>query len=257
MGEGLLDAIIVGAGFGGMGAAIQLNRVGYDNLAILDREDDLGGTWHINRYPRLTVDVPTTTYSYWFEPYPFWSRLYAPGEELKQYADHIADKYHLRRYMRFHTTVDGARWDEDAQVWRVTLGSGETMASRMLVTATGFLSQPRVPDIPGIADFTGKMVHSTRWDHSFPMEGRRVGIIGTGVTAVQLVPELAEKASSLTVFQRTPIWVIPKMDFPIPHWLQKLFVRVPPLQRALRFVTDGMGELESSQESCSTAGRNR
>ncbi|MFS0896214.1 flavin-containing monooxygenase [Mycolicibacterium litorale] len=243
MGEGLLDAIIVGAGFGGMGAAIQLNRVGYDNLAILDREDDLGGTWHINRYPRLTVDVPTTTYSYWFEPYPFWSRLYAPGEELKQYADHIADKYHLRRYMRFHTTVDGARWDEDAQVWRVTLGSGETMASRMLVTATGFLSQPRVPDIPGIADFTGKMVHSTRWDHSFPMEGRRVGIIGTGVTAVQLVPELAEKASSLTVFQRTPIWVIPKMDFPIPHWLQKLFVRVPPLQRALRFVTDGMGEL--------------
>src|SRR6202158_2885355 len=135
-----LDAIIVGAGFRGEGAGTQLNRVGYNNIAILDREDDLAGTWHINRYPRLTVDVPTTTYSYLFEPYPYWSRLYAPREDLTQYADHVADKYDLRRYMRFHPTVEGARWDEEAQVWRVALAGGETLTARFLITATGFLS---------------------------------------------------------------------------------------------------------------------
>jgi cation diffusion facilitator CzcD-associated flavoprotein CzcO len=238
-----LDAIIVGAGFGGMGAAIHLNRVGYNNIAILDREDDLAGTWHINRYPRLTVDVPTTTYSYWFEPYPYWSRLYAPGEELKQYADHVADKYDVRRYMRFHTTVEGARWDEEAQVWRVALAGGETLTARFLITATGFLSQPRTPDIPGITGFNGKVIHSTRWDHSYSLEGRRVGIIGTGVTAVQLIPELADNASDLTIYQRTPIWVIPKIDFAIPPAVQRLFARFPFQQRAVRWVTDAMGEL--------------
>lgn len=122
------DAVIVGAGFGGMGAAIQLNRLGYRNIAILDREDDLGGTWHVNRYPGLTVDVPSTTYSYWFEPNPYWSRLYAPGAELKSYAEHVADKYDLRRYMRFNTTVEGARWDEESQTWQVSLQAARRCA---------------------------------------------------------------------------------------------------------------------------------
>ncbi|MBV9088800.1 MAG: NAD(P)/FAD-dependent oxidoreductase [Mycobacteriaceae bacterium] len=243
MGAAHLDAVIVGAGFGGMGAAIQLNRLGYDDIAILDREDDLGGTWHVNRYPRLTVDVPTTTYSYWFEPYPYWSRLYAPGEELKRYADYVADKYGVRRYMRFGTTVEGARWDEEEQVWRVVLADGETLTARFLITATGYLSQPRIPDIPGITSFDGKVMHSTRWDHDYSLTGRRVAIIGTGVTAVQLIQELAEKAAELTVYQRTPIWVIPKIDFPIPATAQRLFVRFPFLQRALRWVTDAIGEL--------------
>jgi len=104
------DVLIVGAGFGGIGAAIQLKRLGYDNIAILDREADLGGTWHVNRYPGLAVDIPSTTYSYWFEPNPYWSRLFAPGAELNRYAEHVADKYNVRRYMRFNTTVEGARW---------------------------------------------------------------------------------------------------------------------------------------------------
>ena len=137
-----LDVVIVGAGFGGIAAAIQLNRLGYDNIVILDREDDLGGTWHVNRYPGLTVDVPSTTYSYWFEPNPHWSRLFAPGAELKRYAEHVADKYNVRRYMRFNTVVEGARWDEDDQVWEVTLTSSETLSTRFLIAATGFLSQP-------------------------------------------------------------------------------------------------------------------
>lgn len=238
-----LDVIIVGAGFGGMGAAIELKRLGYDDIAILDREDDLGGTWHVNHYPGLAVDIPSTTYSYWFEPNPRWSRLHAPGSELKDYAGHVADKYDLRRHMRFNTTVEGARWDEDAQLWRVALADGATLSARILITATGYLSQPRLPDIPGVAGFAGTMVHTAAWDSATPVAGRRVGVIGTGVTAVQLIPELAEDAAELTVFQRTPIWVIPKVDFPIPSAVQRLFTRYPLAQRLLRLVTDAFAEL--------------
>ncbi|MGE2716631.1 flavin-containing monooxygenase [Mycolicibacterium litorale] len=238
-----LDAIIVGAGFGGMGAAIQLKRCGYERIAILDREDDLGGTWYVNHYPGLAVDIPSTTYCYWFEPNPGWSRLHAPGAELKAYADHVADKYDLRRLMRFDTTVDGARWDEDAERWRVTLAGGETMSARFLITATGYLSQPRIPDIPGVSGFEGTLVHTAQWDDDYRADGRRVGIIGTGVTAVQLIPELAATATALTVYQRTPIWVVPKVDFPIPGAVRRAFARHPAFQRLLRWVTDAFSEV--------------
>jgi cation diffusion facilitator CzcD-associated flavoprotein CzcO len=236
------DVVIVGAGFGGIGAAIQLKRLGYENFVILDRESDLGGTWHVNRYPGLAVDIPSTTYSYWFEPNPNWSRLFAPGEEIKQYADHVADKYDVRRYMRFSTTVEGARWDEDAQVWRVALSDGDTLSTRFLITATGFLSQPRSPEIPGIESFAGRLVHTTAWDDEYDLHGRSVGLIGTGATAVQLIPELAKQVSDLTVYQRTPIWVAPKVDFNIPPAVRRLFARVPLAQRALRLVTDALIE---------------
>ena len=165
------DAVIVGAGFGGIGAAIQLKRMGYDNFVILDREDDLGGTWHVNRYPGLAVDVPTTTYSYFFEPNPNWSRLFTPGPEIKQYADDVADKYDVRRHMRFNTVVEGARWDEEASVWRVAVAGGETLSARYLITATGFLSQPKVPDIPGVARLRGQ-------GHPHHRLGRRVSARG-------------------------------------------------------------------------------
>ena len=158
------DVVIVGAGFGGIGAAIQFKKMGYENIVILDREPDLGGTWHVNRYPGLAVDIPSPTYCYWFEPNPYWSRLFAPGDEIKRYADHVADKYDVRRHMRFNITVEGARWDEDSQVWGVALAGGETLTARFLVTATGFLSQPHSPDIPGIASFDGRMLHTTAWD---------------------------------------------------------------------------------------------
>ena len=237
------DAVIVGAGFGGIGAAIQLKRLGYDNFVILDREDDLGGTWHVNHYPGIAVDIPSTTYSYWFEPNPKWSRLFAPGGEVKQYATDVADKYDVRRHMRFNTTVEGAQWDEDAEVWRVALAGGETLTTRLLITATGFLSQPRTPDIPGIASFEGKVVHTTAWDHDYRYEGRRVAVIGTGASAVQVIPELAKDAAELTVYQRTATHVIPKVDFSISPPMQRLFERVPAAQRALRWVTDVLLEI--------------
>ncbi|HUO40132.1 MAG TPA: NAD(P)/FAD-dependent oxidoreductase [Mycobacterium sp.] len=236
------DVVVVGAGFGGIGAAIQLKRMGFENFVILDREDDLGGTWHVNTYPGLVVDVPTTTYSYFFEPNPNWSRLFSTGTEIKQYADHVADKYDVRCHMRFNTTVEGARWDEDAKVWRVALAGGETLTSRFLITATGFLSQPHTPDIPGIAGFAGKVIHTAAWDHEYNPQDRRIAVIGTGATAVQLIPELAEKAADLTVYQRTAIWVVPKIDVHFSERAKRLFARVPLTQRAIRWLTDAFYE---------------
>jgi cation diffusion facilitator CzcD-associated flavoprotein CzcO len=237
------DVVIVGAGFAGIGSAIQFKRLGYERIAILDREDDLGGTWHVNRYPGLAVDVATTTYSFWFEPNPYWSRLFSRGEEIKRYANHVVDKYDLRRHMRFKTTVEGARWDEDAKLWRVKLAGGETLDARFLVTATGFLSQPHTPDIPGIDTFAGKIIHTAAWDDSYELDKRRVGIIGTGATAVQLIPKLAKKAADLTVYQRTPIWVVPKFDIHFSKRSQELFARLPFTQRAVRGVTDAVYEV--------------
>ena len=216
MTEQHVDVIIVGAGFAGIGAAIQLKRLGYQNFVLLDRQPDLGGTWYVNHYPGLACDVPTTTYSYFFEPNPNWSRLFSTGTEIKQYADDVADKYDIRRHIRFNTGVEGARWDAEAALWRVMLADGETLSARYLITATGFLSQPHTPDIPGIHDFEGTVIHTTAWDDDFDPAGKRIGLIGTGATAVQLIPELAKKAGDLTVYQRTAIYVVPKVDFRYP-----------------------------------------
>lgn len=232
------DVVIVGAGFGGIGAAIQLNRLGYENIVVLDRESDLGGTWHVNRYPGLTVDVPSPTFSYWFEPNPNWSRMYAPGAELKRYATHVADKYDIRKYMRFNTEVDGAQWDDDNQIWRVALAGGEQLVTKFLIVATGFLCQPANPDIAGIDTFAGRSVHTARWDDGHSFVGEHVAVIGTGSTAVQVIPELAKQAAELTVYQRTPIWVLPKLDAAIPPVVQRLFAKIPLTQRILRWFTD-------------------
>lgn len=240
MRSGVHDAVIVGAGFAGIGAAIQLKRMKFDDFVVLEREDDLGGTWYVNHYPGLAVDVPTTTYSYFFEPNPNWSRLFSTGTEIKNYADDVADKYDVRRHIRFNTTVTGARWDEDDAVWRLSLAGGEQLRARFLITATGFLSQPRTPDIPGITEFDGKVIHTTDWDDEYSLHGRRVAIIGTGATAVQLIPELAERVAELTVYQRTPIWVVPKIDVRFPPAIKRLFTRAPLTQRALRAVTDAI-----------------
>ncbi|WP_280305501.1 flavin-containing monooxygenase [Nocardia neocaledoniensis] len=237
-----LDAIVVGAGFGGMGAAIELDRLGLRNFVILEREDDLGGTWHVNRYPGLAVDIASVTYSYSFEPNPYWSRLFAPGAELEKYAHHVARKYDLSRRMRFGTVVDGARWDDENQQWTVSIAGGETLTARYLLTATGFLSQPYTPPFPGIESFAGKIIHTTAWDDDYDLTDRRAAIIGTGATAVQLVPEVAKQVAALTVFQRTPIWVVPKVDAPIPGVVQELFAKVPLTQKAARLANTAMLE---------------
>jgi cation diffusion facilitator CzcD-associated flavoprotein CzcO len=237
------EVAIVGSGFGGMGAAIQLRRIGIDNLVILEREDDLGGTWHVNRYPGLAVDIASVTYSYSFEPNPYWSRMFAPGAELKRYAERVADKYDLRRFMRFGQHVEGAVWDEDEQLWRVAIAGADSITAGYLITATGFLSQPRRPDIPGIDSFRGKVIHTAEWDGSYDLRGKRAAVIGTGATAVQLIPEIAPLLADLTVYQRTAIWVTPKLDGPIPKPVQRLFARLPIAQRAARLANSSLLEL--------------
>lgn len=235
------EVLIIGAGFGGMGAAISLKRLGFGtgacDLAILEREDDLGGTWHVNRYPGLAVDIASVTYSYSFEPNPYWQHWFARGPELKRYAEHVADTYDLRRHMEFGVRVEGARWDDDERHWVVTLttpGGSQTRTASYLMTATGFLSQPRLPDIDGVHDFDGTVIHTAKWDDTAELTGKRVAVIGTGATAVQLIPRIAKQASALTVYQRTPIWVTPKADFRIPRLLQLVFAAQPWTQRMAR-----------------------
>lgn len=232
------EAIIVGTGFGGMGAAIALQRMGITDLLLLDRNDDLGGTWHVNTYPGLAVDIPSTTYSYSFEPNPHWSRLYAPGAELKAYAEQVADKYGLRQQMRFNTTVTAAVFDEVKELWTLELADGGRLRARFVVLATGFLSQPKTPDIEGIESFAGKVIHTAAWDHDYDLQGKRAAVIGTGATAVQLLPQIAPKLAQLDVYQRTPIWVTPKLDSPIPRGVRGLFSRLPSTQRSARALSD-------------------
>ncbi len=237
------EVIIVGAGFGGMGAAIELQRMGIRDVLILDREDDVGGTWHMNTYPGIAVDIASTTYCYSFEPNPRWKRLYAKGNELKAYATYIADKYDLRKHMRLRSTVERASYDERTRIWTLETHDGARFTAPIMVLATGFLAQPKNPEIEGLSSFRGKTIHTARWDHDYDLTGKRVAVIGTGATSVQLLPEIAPKVKSLDVYQRTPIWVVPKVDPKIPGLVQELFARVPLAQRGVRMVTSSVLEI--------------
>ena len=234
---------VVGAGFGGMGAGIALQRAGVDDFVILESEDDLGGTWYVNHYPGLTVDIPSATYSYAFEPNPDWTHMFARRGELKNYCDHVATKYDLRQHMRFGTRVESARWDDDTSTWVLALATGETLTVRQLLTATGFLSRPAMPEIPGIETFEGTVIHTAKWDDNLELGGRRAAVIGTGATSVQLVPTIAREVADLTVFQRTPIWVFPKPDRRISPRMRRLFRRFPITQKVSRFI--GWASLEA------------
>ncbi len=232
------EALIVGAGFGGMGAAIQLQRLGIDDYVIVERADDLGGTWYLNHYPGLAVDIASVTYSYSFEPNPFWSRRFARGPELRAYANHVADKYRLRERMRFNCDVEQVVYDEANQLWTVSIAGQAPITARVLILATGYLSRPQRPQIPGIDTFQGKVIHTAAWDDSYDLNGKRVGAIGTGATAVQLLPTIAPQVAQLDVYQRTPIWCVAKIDYPVPKWAQRIFSTVPALQRLLRLLNN-------------------
>ncbi|MFC6881850.1 MULTISPECIES: flavin-containing monooxygenase [Actinomadura] len=236
------EVAIVGAGFSGLGIAIELKRHGLDDFVIVDQRADIGGVWLANTYPGIAVDIPSASYSFSYEPNPDWSRVFAPGAELKRYADHCADKYGLRPHLRLGTRVERARWDEAARLWRLATPSGEITA-RFLITANGVLHQPKRPDIPGLDDFAGKVMHTAEWDASHDLSGRRVGLIGTGASALQVIPRIAAEVGRLHVYQRTAIWVAPKPDFRVPRPVRRLFRAVPATQRAVRAVTNAVVEL--------------
>lgn len=221
-----VQTLIVGAGFSGIGAAINLDRAGMADYLMIEAGDGVGGTWHWNTYPGIAVDIPSFSYQFSFEQSARWSRTYAPGRELKSYAEHCVDKYGLRSRIRFATKVLSAEFDEDHDCWRVQTDPGGEVTARFLINASGVLTTPNLPDITGVDTFAGVTIHTARWDHSQDLTGKRVAVIGTGASAVQVIPEIAPQVTALTVFQRTPIWCFPKLDVPLPAPMQWA-MRVP------------------------------
>jgi cyclohexanone monooxygenase len=229
------QTVIVGAGFSGIGTAIQLDKAGLSDYLVIEAGEGPGGTWYWNTYPGIAVDIPSFSYQFSFEKSPNWTRTYAPGNELRAYAEHCVDKYRLRPKIRFNTKVLGATFDDDTSLWRVDLDSGESIRARFLVNASGVLITPNLPDIDGVDSFAGVTMHTARWDHNQDLTGKRVAIIGTGASAVQVIPEIAPIVERLSVFQRTPIWCFPKPDVPLSP-LVRTMMRLPganTLQRLL------------------------
>jgi cation diffusion facilitator CzcD-associated flavoprotein CzcO len=224
------DVLIVGAGFGGIGAAIALQKAGVDDVLIVDKWPAVGGTWFANTYPGVAVDIPAYIYSFSFEQRTDWSRLFAHGDEIRRYAESVVDKYGLRPKLRLGTTLSRCEFDEEHDLWRVFTDSGEEITARFLIPAIGGLERPKLPDVEGIEGFGGTLMHTAMWDHDVELAGKRVAVIGTGATSLQLVPELARTVQHLTVYQRTPIWVAPKVDFEIGRVGR--FVLSQPLVRA-------------------------
>ncbi|MEV6773723.1 NAD(P)/FAD-dependent oxidoreductase [Nocardia sp. NPDC051030] len=235
--------IIVGAGFSGLGVGVQLQQAGYNDFLIIEQTGDVGGTWRDNTYPGVGVDITSFNYSFSWEQNPHWSRVYAPGNELKAYADHLVTKYELKDRIEFHTKITGAHFDEEAHLWRFTTEDGRTGTARYVISAVGGLTQPKPPNIPGLESFAGKTMHTARWDHDHDLTGKRVAVIGTGATSVQLVPAIADRVAHLEVFQRTPIWVVPKLDAPIPTSIRRVFERLPASQSTVRLTTGVITEI--------------
>lgn len=226
--------VIVGTGFGGLGMAIRLKQEGFHDFTILEQEGGVGGTWRDNHYPGAACDIESHLYSFSFEPNPGWTRTFAPQREILEYLERCTDKYGVRPHIRFGTMATGATFDERTGLWTVETSRGEPITARAIVSATGGLSRPAYPDIPGLASFAGKTFHSARWDHDYPLDGKTVGVIGTGASAIQIVPSIAPRVGHLHVFQRTPPWILPKDDRDISPAEREWFRRLPVLQRLAR-----------------------
>jgi cation diffusion facilitator CzcD-associated flavoprotein CzcO len=222
--------VIVGSGFSGLGMAIQLKKAGRHDFVILEKAEDLGGTWRENSYPGCACDVPSHLYSYSFEPKADWSRRFADRSEIWEYLRHCAAKYGIGPHIRFGTDVTGAEYDETTGTWRVFTAGGDAITCEIVVFAVGPLHTPAYPQIRGIEEFRGKVAHSAAWDHDYDLAGKRVAVVGTGASAIQLVPKIAPQVAALHLFQRTPPWILPRLDRAVSARTQRLFRRMPLLQ---------------------------
>ena len=224
---------VIGAGFGGIGAAIRLKQQGYHDFVLLDRGDEVGGTWRDNSYPGCACDVPSHLYSLSFAPNPHWSRSFSGQPEIFAYLRRVADEHGLRPHLRLRHEVLGARWDAEQGSWLIDTSHGGYQAE-FLIAAGGPLSEPAIPDLPGRDEFNGEMFHSARWRHDLDLTGRRVAVVGTGASAIQFVPRIAGQVARLHLFQRTPPWVMPRADRPISAAERGLLRRSPAARRAMR-----------------------
>lgn len=230
----VIDIAIIGSGFAGLAMAIRLQQAGLTDFRIYERADELGGTWRDNQYPGAACDVQSHLYSLSFEPNPLWSRMFATANEIQDYVLHCVRTYDLRRRTRTGTEIVRAAYDSERGRWRLEAADGLVIDARTVVSGTGGLSQPGMPDIPGIDRFNGPLFHSAQWDHSVDLKGKRVAVVGTGASSIQIVPAIAPEVQKLTVFQRSPAWVIPKPDRTISATEQSLYARFPLLQKLQR-----------------------
>lgn len=237
------EVAIIGAGFAGIGAAIRLRKAGIESFAIFERADDIGGTWRDNRYPGAACDVPSHAYSLSFEQNPNWSRRYAPAAEIHAYLAGLVKKWKLEEKLRLGVTIQGADYDIATGCWTLDAGEAGLHRARVVLSCMGGLTEPAWPDIPGRTDFAGELLHTARWPAEFNPAGKRVGIIGTGASAVQTAPGIVDRVQSLHVFQRTASWVAPRMDRAYPPRLKRLFARFPVLLRASRLLKQLLSEL--------------
>ncbi|KIV98102.1 hypothetical protein PV10_01788 [Exophiala mesophila] len=238
------SVVIIGGGISGMCTAIDLISNNIHNFVILEKSGGVGGTWRDNKYPGCCCDVWSHLYSYSFEQNPDWTREYPGQEEILRYLMGVAQKYELYRYVRFNTAVDSAKWDDASKKWKTSVtvqgakdaefGQNYTITSDFLVSAVGQLNVPRYPDIDGLDQFTGKLMHSARWDWSYSLKGKKVAIIGNGATAAQIIPEIVKEVDHLTIHQRTPNWVIPRLDAEIPSWKRSVYRYLPYVRHRKR-----------------------
>ncbi|MFJ5519792.1 flavin-containing monooxygenase [Streptomyces griseoluteus] len=234
---------VIGSGFGGLGAAVRLRREGITDFVVLERAGSVGGTWRDNSYPGCACDVPSHLYSFSFAPNPDWPRTFSGQEHIRAYLERVTDDFGLRPHLRFDSEVKLMTWDEDELRWHIETASGSLTAD-VVVSATGPLSDPKIPDIPGLDSFPGRVFHSARWDHDFDLRGKRVAMVGTGASAIQIVPSIQPEVGRLTVFQRTPPWVMPRMDRAIGTAERKLHQALPFTARLRRGLLWGIRELQ-------------
>lgn len=225
---------IVGTGFSGLAMAIRLKKKGIEDFVILEKADDIGGTWRDNSYPDAACDVPSHLYSFSFEPNSRWSRQFSGQAEIFAYLRHCADKYRLRPHIRFHSLVESAIYDEDKALWTLSIKGAPPIKARYFVSCTGGLSRPSYPKIQGLESFRGALFHSACWDHDFDLRGKRVGVIGTGASSIQLVPAIAAQVKELQLFQRTAAWILPKPNRSFRSWEIALFAGLPGFRYLLR-----------------------
>ena len=236
------SVVIIGAGFGGIGLACRLRAAGFTEVTVLERANDLGGVWRDNTYPGAGCDVPSPLYSYSFAPNRTWPRRYSQQPDILDYLRRTATEAGVLDLVRFGHEVTGARWDEATHQWRVEIADGSTLTADVLVPAVGQLSRPAWPDIPGADTFTGPAFHSARWDHDVDLAGKRIAVIGTGASAIQFVPRIQPIAASLTIFQRSAPYVIPKLDRAYRPWHHRIFRAAPVTQLFGRVATWALGE---------------
>lgn len=228
------DTVIIGAGFAGLGTAIKLKEAGVKNFIILERGEQPGGTWRDNQYPGAACDIPSNLYSFSFAPNPEWSRSFSGSAEIFEYVKHLVKHFKLEPHIQYSQNVSSAELDDETGLWHIHTEGGKLYKGRSVVMASGPLANPKMPNIKGLADYKGKTIHSARWDHDYEFTGKRVAVIGTGASAIQIIPEIVDKVGKLTVFQRTPAWVMPRPDFTTSGFSKSLFRNLPFTQKAIR-----------------------